>query len=91
MYKALLICAVVSASAVGCSTTPAHPDGQTPSTAARVGPCSQDTTGSRIPRPVGQCSPSPVRTYSQADIDRTGQTDTGDALQQLDPSITVHH
>ncbi len=31
------------------------------------------------------------RTYSKGDLDRTGEVDVGDALQKLDPSITVHH
>jgi hypothetical protein len=31
------------------------------------------------------------RAYTQEDIDRTGKTDAGHALQMLDPSITVHH
>jgi hypothetical protein len=31
------------------------------------------------------------RSYSQADIERTGKTNVGDALAQLDPSIMVHH
>jgi hypothetical protein len=30
------------------------------------------------------------RSYSKADIDRTGATQAGDALALLDPSITVH-
>lgn len=31
------------------------------------------------------------RTYSKDDLDRTGEIDVGEALQKLDPSITVHH
>jgi hypothetical protein len=30
------------------------------------------------------------RSYSEADIQRTGSTNAGDALAILDPSITVH-
>jgi len=31
------------------------------------------------------------RSYSKHDIDTTGKVTFGDALQQLDPSINVHH
>jgi hypothetical protein len=85
MIRSLLICAVVSASAIGCSTT------APPKTAAAVTrPCPQDTA-SRIPLRPGECSSVPGRTYSDKDMERTGQTNVGDALQLLDPSITVHH
>lgn len=46
-------------------------------------------TGSRIPGAQAACAPG--RSYSSADIERTGKTNAGDALAQLDPSITVHH
>ncbi|MHB1058654.1 MAG: hypothetical protein ACYC0F_12335 [Rhodanobacter sp.] len=46
-------------------------------------------TGSRIPVKEGHCLPVIGRSYSQQDLQRTGQTDLGSALQQLDPSITV--
>ena len=91
MFRTLLICAVVSASALGCSGTPQpRPDTRAAATATAPTPCSQATV-SRIPRNPDECSPSPGRTYSQTDVERTGQTNVGDALQMLDPSITVHH
>ena len=89
MLRTLLICAVVSASAMGCSSTPqARPDA--PAAAAATRPCALGSA-SRIPARPDQCSPSPGRTYSQEDVQRTGQTNVADALQMLDPSITVHH
>jgi hypothetical protein len=88
MLRILLICAVVSASAMGCSSTPqARPDAPA---AAMTRPCALGSA-SRIPARPDQCSPSPGRTYSQEDVQRTGQTNVADALQMLDPSITVHH
>jgi hypothetical protein len=87
MIKSILICAVVSASAMGCTTT-APP--RTAAAAAATRPCTQDTA-SRIPMRPGECSSAPGRTYSDKDVERTGQTNVGDALQLLDPSITVHH
>jgi len=89
MFRTLLICAVVSASAIGCSTTP-QPTRVAAGTAA-VPPCSAPATASRLPPKPGECSASPGRTYTQEDVQRTGQTNVGDALQLLDPSITVHH
>jgi hypothetical protein len=91
MFRTLLICAVVSASVIACSSTgPARPDTTRTATAATARPCPQDTA-SRIPLRPGECSSSPGRTYSDKDMERTGQTDVGNALQLLDPSITVHH
>lgn len=86
MIKTLLICAVVSASAVACSTT------APPKTASAdtTPPCLQDSA-SRIPRRSGECSGAAGRSYSNQDIERTGHTTVGEALQNLDPSITVHH
>jgi hypothetical protein len=87
MLRTLLICAVVSASALGCASTQPRPEAQ----AAASGPCATAHTASRIPAKPGDCAASPGRAYSQADVERTGQTNVGDALQMLDPSITVHH
>ncbi|GLQ95870.1 hypothetical protein [Dyella mobilis] len=54
--------------------------------------CIRDT-GSLIPPKKGECLPVMGRSYSQKDIQATGQTQLGPALQQLDPAITVsgHH
>ncbi|MGH8215223.1 MAG: hypothetical protein ACREPZ_05995 [Rhodanobacteraceae bacterium] len=51
--------------------------------------CIRDT-GSHIPPPKGQCLPVAGNSYSQQDIQRTGAATVGQALQTLDPSITVH-
>lgn len=47
-------------------------------------------TGSRIIDKKGDCSAF-GRSYSKDDIDRTGSVTAGEALQMMDPSITVHH
>jgi hypothetical protein len=58
-------------------------------TVAKDPNCLTDT-GSRIPGGAKDfCAAG--RSYSNADLERTGRTDVGDALAQLDPSITVHH
>jgi len=51
--------------------------------------CIRDT-GSHIPPPKGKCLPVAGNSYSQKDIQQTGATNIGQALQMLDPSVTVH-
>jgi outer membrane receptor for ferrienterochelin and colicin len=80
MYKTFLLC-VTAAALAACATT-------TPATRTAAAGCLENSTASRIPK---QCSASPVRTYSQEDVQRTGQTDVANALKMLDPSITLHH
>lgn len=46
-------------------------------------------TASRIERRDGDCSIGSVRTYTQDDLRRTGAFSTAEALQRLDPSITM--
>jgi hypothetical protein len=47
-------------------------------------------TGSHISRrEKGQCTGAVGRSYDREDIERTGATDIGQALQRLDPSISV--
>ena len=65
-----------------------------PSTRRAVPPldsrsCIRDT-GSHIPPPKGQCLPVAGNSYNQQDIRNTGATNLGQALQMLDPSVTVH-
>lgn len=50
--------------------------------------CIRDT-GSHIPPQKGQCLPVAGRSYDRQDIQRTGATSIGQALQMLDPSVTV--
>jgi TolA-binding protein len=51
--------------------------------------CIRDT-GSLLKAKPGECLPVTGRSYSQKDIQNTGQTQLGPALQDLDPSVTVH-
>jgi len=65
----------------------------TPSASAALAPvgtagCVADTA-TRIPVKEGDCAGF-GRTYTQQDIQRTGQADTAQALRLLDPSLTVH-
>ena len=89
MLKALLICAVASASIAACSTA-AQPRPDAKAAAVSTSRCSRESA-SGVSTPGNECSASPVRTYSHDDVERTGQINAGDALQRLDPSISVHH
>jgi uncharacterized protein YbbK (DUF523 family) len=84
MIKTFVLCAAVSLAACSTTTTQATRTAATPA-------CPEIATGSHLPSNPGQCGSSAVRSYSQEDVQRTGQTDVGSALRQLDPSLTVHH
>lgn len=47
------------------------------------------STGSRIRRDDHECLPVAGRSYGEADLDRTGATDVGQALSAIDPAISV--
>ena len=67
---------------VGCTTATVKPQ---PAAAARNDRgC---VTGTRIPS--SEPCTSPVRAYSDTEVQNTGATTAGDALRLLDPSITV--
>jgi len=51
--------------------------------------CIRDT-GSLIPPKKGECLPVPGRSYTQQDLESTGERNLGPALQKLDPSVTIH-
>lgn len=85
MLRTLLICTAVAIT--GCATTTADKPSR-PVTAANTGDPLCVTPATRIPQP-NDCS-APGRSYSQQDIQRTGQTNVGEALQLLDPAVTVH-
>lgn len=84
MLRVLMICAALGMSGCATTTTP-HAPAHAAATAVHA-PCLQ--SASRIPQ--NDCAAA-GRAYSQEDIERTGQTDAGNALQMLDPSVTVHH
>ena len=50
--------------------------------------CIRDT-GSLIKPKPGECLPVAGRSYSKQDIDATGETRLGPALERLDPAITI--
>jgi hypothetical protein len=89
MLRSLLMGVCLAASLAACTSAPS-----TRADAARVAETQRNSclkeTGTRLPPPPGQCAGF-GRSYSSEEIDRTGRTDAGAALQMLDPSITTHH
>ncbi|MBV8783555.1 MAG: hypothetical protein JOZ67_05145 [Gammaproteobacteria bacterium] len=85
MSRALLI-TLAALLAAGCASTRTEPAAAA-KTAAQPPASNCVATASRIPQ--NNCS-GPGRTYSQEDLERTGQVNPGAALQMLDPSISGH-
>ena len=50
--------------------------------------CIRDT-GSLIKPKPGECLPVAGRSYTKQDIDATGETRLGPALEKLDPAVTI--
>ncbi len=89
MNRILASIAVASALVAGCAATSrTGPPSQAANAVAE--PCAL-RSASRIPNRTSGCAVTPGRSFSQQDIERTGQLNAGDALQMLDPSVTVHH
>jgi hypothetical protein len=87
VYMRLAGVIVAGVTLFGCATTTDSAKAK-PATAATVkDPTCLTETGSRVP---GSKCRGYGRSYSNEDIDRTGQTNAADALALLDPSITVH-
>lgn len=85
-YTRLAAVILAGATLFGCATTAQNAK---PNSAKAVqNPACLTETGSKINGP--QCR-GYGRSYSSADIDRTGRMNAGDALATLDPAITVHH
>ena len=72
-----------------CATTPTAP-AKTPTAAAKLPAGCVGQTASRIPVKEGECAGF-GSTYTQHDLDNTGQIDVGKALNMLDPSVRVGH
>ena len=84
----------VGASALAQSAPPVR-DAANQADSAQVSPRPDDrhclrSTGSLIPPKPGACLPVAGRSYSQDDLRRTGAFTTAEALDRLDPSITIH-
>lgn len=72
-----------------CATTPSTPV-KTETAAARMPAGCVGQTASRIPVKEGQCAGF-GNTYTQQDLQNTGQVYADKALGMLDPSVRVGH
>jgi len=96
MFSTVLMAGfATTAFAVPQSAPPKDQQTSTPSKAVPRSPlkpgdrnCIRDT-GSLIKAKPGECLPVAGRSYSKQDIDATGETTLGPALNKLDPAITV--
>ena len=86
----LLIGALLVLPLAACTTPSAtrEPPKSASLAPARTRGCVPDTA-TRIPVKETDCAGF-GRTYTQQDLQRTGQPDTAQALRLLDPSLTVH-
>jgi hypothetical protein len=80
---------VAGATLFGCASTAENAKAKPAVSAAVKDPACLTATGSLI-ADTSKCRGF-GRSYSTEDIQRTGTNSAGDALAQLDPSITVHH
>jgi hypothetical protein len=89
MLKMFLTLAVTCVVASGCASTASAP--KSPTATAADTPANADCkymiTGSRIPQ--NGCAPG--QTYTQEDLQRTGQQQTSKALDSADPTVQIHH
>lgn len=90
MLKKLLLGACFVLPLAACTTPSAtrEPPKSAALVPAPAAGCVADTA-TRIPVKKGDCAGF-GSTYTQQDIQRTGQPDTAQALRLLDPSLTVH-
>lgn len=84
MLKTLLIGACL-ASLAACASAPTTPDQAQAATAKPASACVAQTA-TRIPVKDDECAGF-GNTYTHQDIQNTGQTTVGPALQMLDPSV----
>lgn len=76
------LAAALAAGLGGCATHPASGK----AVAANDRQCVKDT-GTRIQDPNRKCVGQPGSSYTQEDIQSTGEIDTGAALRKLDPRV----
>jgi uncharacterized lipoprotein YajG len=73
----------------GCASAPTASD-KTQAAAVKPPPGCVAQTATRIPVKDGECAGF-GNTYTQQDLQNTGQTFVGPALQMLDPSVRTGH
>jgi hypothetical protein len=84
MLKKLLLCSGLALLSACAATAPPKPAAAFVPPPGCVG-----NTATRIPTSPSECAGF-GSTYTQQDIERTGQPTPGGALRLLDPSLTIH-
>jgi hypothetical protein len=79
---ALATCLALALAGGGCATH-VPPSART---AASPPSCVRET-GSRIAKPDSPCVNAPGASYTQEDLQRTGEINVGDALKKMDPRL----
>jgi len=92
MLKPLLVVSCLAAAlGIGaCATHPAPVSERTAQNTPANPNCIRDT-GTMIKQPEGTCRNVPGASYTQEDIQRTGEAETGKALLKLDPRFSPSH
>jgi hypothetical protein len=86
-----VVSAIVTVVALAaCAATTPNVQPNTASAAAAQNPACMTQTGSHITGAITDCMAF-GRSYSKGEIDTTGKVNLGDALQILDPSVSVRH
>jgi hypothetical protein len=88
MRKSLVLSGAVALLLAACATAPVSPD-KASAANSKLPPGCVGETATRIPVKDGQCAGF-GNTYTRDDIDRTGQTTVGAALQMMDPAVSRH-
>jgi len=88
MIKSLALTAALALTLTACATAPVSADKAAAANAKPPAGCIAQTA-TRIPVKNDACAGF-GSSYSQKDIDNTGQTDLSRALPMLDPAISRH-
>lgn len=88
-----LTLALMTAALLAAGSAAAEAPKPTPAPVKKTELC-PPATGSRLgqrPGPDGKCGNNlpGARSYDREDVERTGQTDVGRALQQIDPALST--
>jgi len=91
MLKSLALSGAVALLLAACATAPVSPNPATTAANAKPPAGCVGQTATRIPVKDDKSCAGFGSTYTQDDINKTGQVaDVGRALQMLDPAITRH-
>ena len=90
MKRSLALTVVAALMLGACATTPPSPDQTKVAETAKPPPGCVGQTATRIPVKDDKSCAGFGSTYTQQDINNTGQSTVGAALPLLDPSITRH-